>query len=72
VEKLENKVGGVFHFGHFYTFATDKSPFISEKSPLAISGYIIGDLKCKGVKMSIFQKSNKVFFVKFPFFDFAA
>ena len=26
-------------------FATDKTPFISEKSPKAISGYIIGSLK---------------------------
>jgi hypothetical protein len=28
-------------------FATDKLPFISEKSQKAISGYIIGVLKCK-------------------------
>jgi len=31
-------------------FATDKLPFISEKSPSAISGYIIGVLKVQRFK----------------------
>jgi hypothetical protein len=55
-------------------FATDKLPYISEKSQKAISGYIIGVLKCKdlwvyflGTKLGLLSiaRNNRTCFCAF-------